>query len=254
MADDLIIHVYAPTLAGERDRALAAVHGLERAFPSVRLAWDISPEGRPVALPRRDEWLTAEVTGGNIPLLCNGDETYPVIISGHEISAASAPGGRPQLDIYAELPLDVKVVAAAADVLEGIADGARGFWGTATPGPAAVEIALQTFHRHVIGDLRFPQSPPRGLPWLKLPEELSSPEIPNRLGWLNYWSVAAAAAIGFPDPARDADLLARARRTAAGAWIVRLTDEPLDLDNPAHLNALRRTYDRFPAMGGRSLP
>ncbi|MCP3140207.1 DUF5953 family protein [Pyxidicoccus xibeiensis] len=48
------------------------------------------------------------------------------------------------------------------------------------------------------------------------------------------WSSAAAKAIGFPDPARDADLLSRARRTATGGWVVQLTDAPLDLDDPAH--------------------
>ena len=38
------------------------------------------------------------------------------------------------------------------------------------------------------------------------------------LGWLNYWSAAAARAIGFSDPARDAELLSPARRTASGGW------------------------------------
>uniref|UniRef100_UPI001F0797E6 DUF5953 family protein n=1 Tax=Myxococcus vastator TaxID=2709664 RepID=UPI001F0797E6 len=77
--------------------------------------------------------------------------------------------------------------------------------------------------------------------------------IPYCLGWMNYWSAAAAQAIGFPDPARDADLLSRARRTASG-WVVHLTDAPLDLDNPAHLDALKRAYERFPEIGGRAAP
>jgi hypothetical protein len=90
------------------------------------------------------------------------------------------------------------------------------------------------------------------LPALKLAWDIPSPEIPHRLGWVNYWSAAAARAIGFPDAARDAELLSRARRTVTGGWVVRLTDEPLDLDNPAHLDALLRTYERFPEIGGRS--
>ncbi|HYO52475.1 DUF5953 family protein [Archangium sp.] len=69
-----------------------------------------------------------------------------------------------------------------------------------------------------------------------------------------YWSAAAARAIGFPDPTRDAELLARSRRTATGGWVVRLTDAPLDLDNPAHLDALKRAYERFPKIGGHSTP
>jgi hypothetical protein len=47
-------------------------------------------------------------------------------------------------------------------------------------------------------------------------------------------------------------LLSRARRTATGGWVVQLTDAPLDLDNPAHLNVLLRAYERFPEIGGRS--
>ncbi|WNG47876.1 hypothetical protein F0U60_29875 [Archangium minus] len=99
-----------------------------------------------------------------------------------------------------------------------------------------------------------PEKPPRGLPAIKFPEEIPSPEIPEFFGWLNYWSAAAASAIGFPDPARDADLLSRARRTESGGWVVRLTGAPLDLDNPAHLDTLKRAYERFPDIGGRSTP
>ncbi|KFE70712.1 hypothetical protein DB31_5754 [Hyalangium minutum] len=109
-----------------------------------------------------------------------------------------------------------------------------------------MEIARQTRD-----PVHKPGVPPRGLPALKLPEKIRSPEIPHRLGWLNYWSAAAAQAIGFPDPSRDADLLSRARRTGAGGWVVRLTDTPLDLDNPSHLAALMRAYERFPEIGGR---
>jgi hypothetical protein len=35
---------------------------------------------------------------------------------------------------------------------------------------------------------------------------------------------------------------------------VQLTDEPLDLDNPTHLDALKQAYKRFPEIGGRSAP
>ena len=87
---------------------------------------------------------------------------------------------------------------------------------------------------------------------LKPPEKLPSPELPHFLGWLNYWSDAAARAIGFPDPSRDAELLSRAKRTATGGWVVRLTDAPLDFNDPTHLETLKLAYGRFPAIGGRS--
>jgi hypothetical protein len=89
---------------------------------------------------------------------------------------------------------------------------------------------------------------------LNPPEKIRAPEIPHHLGWLNYWSPDAAQTIGFPDPARDAELLTRVRRTASSGWIVQLTDTLLDYNNPAHLDALLRVYERFPRIGGRSAP
>jgi Family of unknown function (DUF5953) len=136
--------------------------------------------------------------------------------------------------------------AAAADVLESAGEAAGSYWAHVIPDNVASAIWDQT--SHVVGG---PSKTPRGLPMLKRPHELRSADIPRRLGWLNYWSAAAAQVIGFPDPARDAELLSRSRRTATGGWVVRLTETPLDLDNPAHLETLIRTYERFPEIGGR---
>ncbi|SEM33163.1 hypothetical protein SAMN05444354_11519 [Stigmatella aurantiaca] len=112
-------------------------------------------------------------------------------------------------------------------------------------GEIAEQTSLPLHGRHL---------PPRGLPVLKKSEDIRLPEIPQRLGWMNYWSAATARCMGFPDPARDTDLLARSRRTEAGGWIAQLTDAPLDLDSPAHLDVLLRAYERFPEIGGRAPP
>ncbi|MCP3140305.1 DUF5953 family protein [Pyxidicoccus xibeiensis] len=245
----LVLTVYAPALVGKDGRTLDVIRGMEQALPGLRLAWRLSEGGRPIALPQRDAWLVEKVKDGGFPLVCNGDESYPVTVVGRGRSGLFSPGGQDHFEVHAELPLDEPVIASAAAVLEGVAEGARAFWGRATPYAAAVDIAYQT-----APTLEGPPSPRRGLPALKLFEHIRSPEIPYYLGWLNYWSAAAAQAIGFPDPARDTDLLSRARRTASGGWVVQLTDAPLDLDNPAHLDALKRAYERFPEIGGRDSP
>jgi hypothetical protein len=243
----LVLSVYAPDLVGNDGRTLAAIEGMERALPGMRLAWEISKEGQPIALPRRDAWLAEAAARGEFPLVCNGDESYPVTISGRRRPASASPGGQPQLRVHAKLPQDAAGVASAADVLEHVAEGVRARWGQISPSPLMEVIAGQTGPK-----LYGPEKPPLGLPSLKFPEKISSPEIPEYLGWLNYWSAAAAEAIGFPDPARDADLPSRARRTATGGWLVQLTDAPLELDTPAHLDTLKRAYERFPEIGGRS--
>ncbi|CAM3869209.1 hypothetical protein G4177_25410 [Corallococcus sp. ZKHCc1 1396] len=245
-----LIHiVFAPALVGDDGRTLAVVHGIERALSGVRLEWELSEAGRPIALARRDGWLAEAAVRGEFPLLCNGDESYPVTVYGLRTSGRQSPGGQPLLDVHAKLPLDAVGIAAAAEMLEGVAEGARAFWGRVLPDGVASEVAKQFRH-----SMEQPHVPPRGLPALNLPKHLRSPEIPHYLGWLNYWSAATAQSLGFPDPARDADLLSRARRTAMGGWVVRLTETPLDLDNPAHLEALVRAYERFPEIGGRVTP
>ncbi|MCP3143278.1 DUF5953 family protein [Pyxidicoccus xibeiensis] len=245
----LILNVYAPALVGGDNRTLAAVQAMEKALPGLRLEWRVTEGRRLAALPQRDAWLTEKATRGEFPMVCNNDERYPVMISGRHRSAYVSPGGRPQLQVHAKLPLDAAVVAAAADVLEAVAEGARAFWGHATPDAASGDIAEQ-----IAPTMEGPPSPPRGLPALKLFEHIRLPEIPYYLGWLNYWSAAAANAIGFPDPDRDSELLLRARRTTSGGWIVQLTDAPLDLDKPDHLAALLWAYERFPEIGGRAAP
>jgi hypothetical protein len=246
--DELGMIVYAPALVGDDRRPLAIVHGMEGALPGLRLEWTLSEQEEFIALPHRDEWVVADRTDNGFPFLCNDDKRRPVTLTGWENPNGLAAGSPPHLEVHGSLHLDA-TGSAAADVLAAIGEAARGFWGHATPFNAAVEIAQQTRD-----PVRKPGVPPRGLPVLKLAEHIRSPEIPHRLGWLNYWSAAAARAIGFPDPAQDADLLSRARRMASGGWVVQLTDAPLDLDNPAHLDALLRAYERFPEIGGRSAP
>jgi hypothetical protein len=245
----LNVIVYAPALVGDEKRPLAIAQGMERALPGLRLEWTTSEKDDLIALPNRDEGIATDKANGGFFFLCNDDENHPVTLSGWENPDGLAAGGPPHFQVSASLPLDAVGIAAAVEVLEAVGNGARAVWGKASPDGYGGMVAQQ-FRRQ---DGR-PHVPPHGLPSLKRPRDNRVPEIPHRLGWLNYWSDAAARAIGFPEPARDAELLSRSRRTATGGWVVRLTDAPLDLDNPAHLDALKRAYERFPEIGGRAAP
>jgi hypothetical protein len=245
--DSITVIAYAPALVDEDGRTLDVIHGMERALPGLRLAWRISESGQPIALPHRDAWLAEKAKDAELPLLCNGDESYPVTISGRVRSGRLGPGGQARLEVHAEIPLDAPAIAAAPAVLGAVAEGSHAYWGHASPYGYGSEVAQQ-FRRSAHG----PERSPRGLPMLNLPEKLPTLAIPWFLGWLNYWSATTARAIGFPDPARDAALLSRAQRTASGGWIVQLTDAPLSYEDPAHLEALLRAYERFPAIGGRA--
>lgn len=78
--------------------------------------------------------------------------------------------------------------------------------------------------------------------------------MPYRLGWLNYWSAPIAAAIGFPDSEKDARILPWCYQTPKGAWLVKLTEEPLDLWREDHQDAIVWAYWRFDKVGKRMEP
>lgn len=245
--DQMNMIVYAPALAADDGRPLAVVHAMERAVPGLCIGLMISDEGKPVPLRDRDALIVRESRRGRFPNLRSIDDHFRVFVMGWGKSATMSPGGRAQFEFHVSVPLSTEGIAAAEALLEAVGEEARAFWGHVTPFSAAGDIARQT--KNLPDDL---EPPPRGLPMIKSPVALRSPEIPHRLGWLSYWSAAAARNMGFPDPARDAELLSRARRTATGGWVVRLTEAPLDLDDPTHLDALQHAYARFPEIGGRS--
>ncbi|MET0403698.1 MAG: DUF5953 family protein [Cystobacter sp.] len=245
----LNLNIYAQPLMDEDKRPLTIVHGMERALPGLRLAWTRSEKGDFIALTHRDEWVDANRADGGFPFLCNDDERRPVTLTGWENPSGLALGSPPRLDVHATLPMDSSGIAAAADVLEAIAQGAHSVWGHVSPW-GYNEVVSQQFR----ASEDTPHATPYGLPSLLRPRYNRTPEVPHYIGWINYWSAATASAIGFPDPDRDVDLLSRARRTRTGGWVVRLTEVPLDLDNPAHLSTLKQAYERFPAIGGRAAP
>jgi len=103
--------------------------------------------------------------------------------------------------------------------------------------PESPEMRIARALASVLPRLTFPTPNPTGLP--------------SRLGWLNYWHPDVAEAIGLPDPDKDARILPLCYRTGSGAWVVKLTEEPLDLLQPDHVKALAWAYQRFDKIGRR---
>ncbi|WP_019867103.1 DUF5953 family protein [Methylovulum miyakonense] len=67
---------------------------------------------------------------------------------------------------------------------------------------------------------------------------------PSRLGWLNYWSEETCDLFGFPAQG-DLQQLAVAKRCGSGAWLIQLTETPLDLTLPEHRKKVIWGYQRF---------
>ncbi len=103
---------------------------------------------------------------------------------------------------------------------------------------------------------RWLPAPGHGVPDTYIREpEIDDPRSPEFYEWLNYWSPATAAHLGFPDPVRDAEWLSRAEQLENGGWIIQLTPEPLDMEGrPDHVATVRRFLERFPQIGFRDRP
>lgn len=236
--------VYAPILLPDDPRPEAGARAIEAVFPEQKMRFEIDDRGALVAIEDRDERLRDGIARGEMPLLCNGDAEAYVGIDWVFIPPRIGPAGRALTCAMVTMPDTPPFAARTGDLLEQLGDLAGAHWATATPARAAAVIGAQLSPQDVpLAQRTFPLG---GLPSLRPLRDLPKPEIPERLGWINYLSAAAAALVGFPDPARDEAWLTRARKTTKGAWLVRLTDEPLDVPtDEAHLATLKAAYARF---------
>lgn len=120
-------------------------------------------------------------------------------------------------------------------------------WSVQVPGRAQIEASLRPLRELMQQlDVRIPAIKSAAVGGVR-----ESDLQPERLGWSNYWSEATARWLGFPDQDLDRELLKRSRRTASGAWLVRITDEPLDLTRAEHVRCVAALYERFPRLGIR---
>lgn len=69
--------------------------------------------------------------------------------------------------------------------------------------------------------------------------------LPPALHRMHYFSSESARQLGFPHLPEDEAWLVGSRPTSKGAWIIQITQEPLDLRKDEHCAALSRAYERF---------
>jgi len=237
------------------DRVEAACQVIERAFPgeAVRLAMsyrgdpDFLVEDRLKYLRQRARtkllWFTLK-NGKGVRSQGGGewvDEGELVIssrINNPKLGLLSVGVGFPD----APWALCEKILAEVGDAL-------RAYHAAALP-PGNERLWATQFDAQVEQD---PTLLERGIPRLRLITYGGAvdPAQPMHLGWLNYWSLATCAFLGFPDDTRHAALLMHSYRTPGGAWIVKLTPDPLDTRRADHVEILAAAYRQVPRVGVR---
>lgn len=226
--DKICAYLDAMPLGTDDDRVLAALEALERVLPGVRLDRTMPKPFKEVIVTDRRKFVADTLQQDEIAVLYAGTGPTAVNTFTNQSYPVVSACGQPLLEFQFTLAPMYTDRAAAALVAAG--DACAALHGYAVPSDAW----------EVMGEQKY--APPLGLPLIKFPKELPSPYSPMFIGWLNYWSPEAAARFHFPDGPGFDELRARAKKTPAGAWLVQLTDEPLDMANPAHVDVLRRAY------------
>jgi hypothetical protein len=271
--DPVQLQFHLPPLDGDPARLGALLRALEALLPGAQLDWRAErPEGededdgerwmqgagvRLVRMADRERWLAQQLGEGRDVLLFSGAPYTGLSVSAMAGSTPVRSGGAVGSAAVRLTPgtlcaeLLPRLLAVAGDAL-----GA--WWAEHTPLTTAgelVQVQRVSPTRRSAGRERLLARTPAlaGLPLLPGgTTALPVPEAPLTLGWLNYWSEATARWLGFPDASRDAEWLARSDRTPAGAWVWRVTEEPLALAHPGHAEALVRAYARFARVAARS--
>jgi hypothetical protein len=246
--NDNLTYVVPATYSGDR-RALAGVHAVEELFPGQTL-WPLADDWNDSTSAReRDSFVRAHAKR---VLLSNRREgrDHRLTLSFGDHGSTYGRAKVPIAEVALQLPETTEVLAVASDTVLRLGEAFEAFFGGFAPEEAGYALLRQT-----VWPGRPPHPIPFDLPPLQPGPFLRGSDVPRDLGWINYWSAATCALLGFPDPSRDARWLRNAKQGKSGAWVVRLTDEMLDPErNPEHVKALHEAYERFPEIGGRVEP
>jgi len=261
----VVFHV--PPLGSNDARLRALLQALEAQLPGAKLTWRAESSGVPssddeerwmsgagvrlVRLADRDRWLADQFQQGLDVLLYSGPPRPGVCVSVAPLTSVTVRSGQAVGTVVLWLPEDTLQGDVLAQLLAASGD-ALGAWCAAfTPLAAAgmlLQVQLVPPGRVSPGRQRLIESNPalEALPTLRPGlRALPAAEVPPSIGWINYWSADTARWLGFPDEARDGEWIARSIRTPSGGWVLRLTEQPFDVNRLDHVQALVRAYQRF---------
>jgi hypothetical protein len=169
-----------------------------------------------------------------------------VTMDWYEWPDALGPAGVAFADFVLSVPRAPYAVFAAEDLTFRLAEAVGPWHGRVhtTASARAVECQKVTDPSRV----RIPA--PFGLPHLFCEGRRRHPLVPLEVTWINVWCADTCELLGFRE--RDERLFGSVRTTSDGARVLTLTTLPLDpAANPAHREALRAVYGRFPRIGSR---
>jgi hypothetical protein len=218
--------LYGPATTGVDPRPARAANAFDSLFPDDRLQHALRPGATAERLIHREAWLAETLACADQARLHNGrDDDRFVQLAWSRWPAAASPGHLARVVLRLDVPAFDAYLQAAAALTLRLVEAVLPWHG----------IVLTCGYASALEGCT-----------LDLPRR--NPLVPLRFAWMNVWSPATCAIIGFRP--FDERLFASALRTRDGTRVLALTSAPLEPDaNPAHRDALRAVRVRFPKVG-----
>ncbi len=240
----LVCVASAPPLKAHDERLGVLFEAVNSILGGNSLKILITEDHRRISIKDKATLVTYQSNKETIPLLWNGEDDEFAFLNARMIPSPICPGNASLSEFVMNISKTSLSCEFASKLLVEIGESTEAYWAIITPENAAEIIGSQTIHSHIGG------IPLRGLPALHPSSELDSCLVPQRLGWINYWSKEAFQRILLSTEAHIPVTGFRIKDTRLG-WIIHTTIDPLDLDLPDHLEALQAMYQIYPAIGGR---
>jgi hypothetical protein len=217
--------MYGPATTGVDPRPARAADAFDALFPEDALRYELRGDATAVRMGDREDCLAAVLANGDAVRINNGrDDARFVQLAWSRWPASASPGHLPRVVLRLEAPARGEYLEAARELTAVLTRATLPWHGLVlTRGYAgALEGAAVDLAR-----------------W--------NPLVPLRFAWINVWSPASCALLGFRT--YDERLFAAAQRTPDGTRVLQLTSAPLDADsNAAHVDALHAVRVRFPRI------
>ena len=242
-----------PPLAGKAESIIDSLRAIEAAAEGERFAFQLGSAGKAAVrftpIPDLPAYIHEQFARwpaqGHLSSVCNRNERKAMTMSFNHYADGHVAGQLGVDIVTINVPLALQPAFGA--LMGQVGDHLEAYAARYSPWDAGVDMNQVLFPTRYMPPLtdRQKELVAFGFPQYRRDWHPGGWHIPDRIEWLNYWSPQACAALEFPGHPGDLSLFAHARRTPRGAFLLQMTDEPLDLANMDHRTRLKRAYDRF---------
>ena len=238
-------------------KIITFLEALEQEFVGHYFNWIYDDEKQILLKTERDALIRSKIsTNEQIVLASNNNEDNYLAFSG------SNSGPTPTLDSSHHFSFDVQLsentewIHVSPDFiayLGDLIDARFGFAGNVSSevyavksyNPTIREKYYDAVHQNVKKILAdYPEF--ASLPKLRPFNKLQFPNFaPITLQWMNYWSPKTCDLLRFPNIPDDQRWMTHSQKTKKGAWVVCLTESPLDISSAQDRQILVDAYQRF---------